>query len=219
MSNEVKKGELVVKDSHNAGSLQVDTSVKFEGKITTSDLIESVIFQIEEELLDIRKELNSQDLKASKNIDSVYISQNKLLVEIAKKYKNKDVDKFITQYENFIDQKLKVSYRAHIAQENNVDKLIVRADFRNGHYTSFSKNIEVKMTDAIKKNIVACNEAQKVRDALFKKIEANAEKISELPRLKKRVKATFVKNMLSTNTNDKKLMFEQLRKELMKAKN
>lgn len=220
-----KKGELVVVDPPTqGGNLQVDTSVKFEGKITNSDLMDALIFQIEEDLLAERKELMKEYTKLSEASNKKQVAYNKTLTDISVKYKNKDIDKFLTLFNSFVhpnDTSSRKAYVTYTTQfypktEKDAEKIVVTASLRDGSYFSCAKTFEQKVPANVKDALAGCTAAQEVskKNADLQR-EVN-EKIAELPRLKKRLKAKFVQTMLNGNINDRKVMFDDLKSELTK---
>lgn len=224
--SKAKVGELVVVDQVGSGNLQIDTSVKFEGKITNSDLMNALIFEIEEDLLNsqkkIKKELGKNNAEWAEN----NVKSSEALVAIASKHSSKEVDSFTKALESFTGKKAKAIYTAFVSNKlvgkKQVNVLYIRTtiNYNNAdHYGSkqFTKDEEQKtIPSAIKKFISNGDKFQKKQTDLNDEHYALQEQINELPRLKKRLQAKFVKTMLNGNVNDRKIMFAELKAELLK---
>lgn len=212
-----KKGELVVAAPTTGGNLQVDTSVKFEGKITNSDLMDALIFEIEEGLLNDQKALNIKSNNAYKVKTEIQERRNKAFNELSGKFKNKEADKFLKIFNSFLGKKAKLNYtlNGNRTQDGKV-KHTMRAQFYDNNYTNFQKDFDYTLPSNIVKLDSEVTTAQKVLEGINSELQAVQTQINELPRLKKRLKAKFVQTMLNGNVNDRKVMFDDLKKELTK---
>jgi len=209
----MSKTELIVSEETKNSVTTTEATIKFESRITTSDLIESVIFDKEEELQKTKEELYKVYNELIKVSDISLERQKRSLRDYQSKYKNNDIEKLIKHMKKaFPDKSFNPEPRYGFSIQG--DKLTVSIEVRVAHYNFLTKQIEVVIPNTIKKVLNTHKKDIKNKDNAWQEIAKIENKIRQLPTLKKRIKSTFVKGYFNSGIKDKRELLLKLKEDL-----
>lgn len=222
----VKQGELMPTSNRGALVLTPDSGVRFEGKINTNDLIDAVLYEKEELLRLKENQINEEIHKIETKLDNLSSEIDKMVENIGKNFNTKKYDSLIKQLNEFnTKNKFKI-----IVSDSYIDKkdklniiLCIEYINRNGNRYSAGDTLLTKYENIdIPKNlnnlIKERYNLNKKNNNLKKDLEECKQEIKNLPNLKKKIKAEFVKSMVRGDNLSTQDLLEQLREVLMQIK-
>lgn len=169
--------------------------VKFDGKINTTDLIESVLFEREEEI-----ELNLQKVRIEKDkTEQKYKKDKESISNYIKKLQVKD--KKVETLAKLLNELTKSvrrndEFKIHYESILNEGKLYNCANISNRYY-NIDCEMPMKIDAILKKLIDSKNKSKEEFNKLIKKHNELITDKNKLPTLKKKIKATFVKSLIA----------------------
>lgn len=201
MSNQ----ELIT-NTINPISLNPESSVKFDAKISTSDLIEAVLFEREEFLTNSLNSLEKEYKKlCEQQIDiekKEVIITDKIIKLIPAKY-----NALLKNLEKFCGEKINIE--REISNTTNTKIRIVTS--------MWNKNISINNTteESIPKDLLEINKQLNILRTKISKNRDNMDNISnlmkQLPMIKKKIKTEFIKNVIRGDNLSAKDMLAKLK--------
>lgn len=209
----MSKQELVT----SSNKFSLDTAqVKFDAKITSKDLIEASIFGHEEKLLNDEKELNKY-IKTLEETDTELRNKKVKLIEtFVKKYKNKDAEVICKKFNEFLGKKEKVEYNGHETSNNKI-RITISIGEEGYHSSHIEKRFDIDISDdVIKTNTEIKNNTKELEKSTLI-LQTLQQQIKEVPRMKKRVNAAFVKTLMKNENMTGAQILEKLHEEIEKG--
>lgn len=215
MSN--KKNELVVKK--NADLVVPQPSVDFSAKLTTNDLVDSIVLESEEHYLAERKRLVAEANKLCEDHAKCVIYNNELLLKHANSYSNKEVNNLMAVLAAFTGKKYTLAYRTEYTPKKTLNIWTEIAPKNDRYYSRIEKKIVEKAPQNLIDSDKAVSDCVKAMEQNRQNQEKVNDALKELPQLKKRVRATLVKNKMASLSDGKKIMDSLTKVVLEHAKN
>lgn len=206
------KQELI---TQSAGLPAPAELVKVDIKVNTSDMVDAMVFDSEEHLRSEKKRIDKDNTELLAERGKLLEKHLKLIDKFAKDYEDKKANALLKSISEFVGKQGMIEKSAR--QETNtknrtylkLDIAICAKEASRRYYspeTYCSKTIEVdlpKDLEQINKDLDKIAKTLEKNNAEMVKLD---ESIKELPHLKKRVKATMIKNKVRTVKDGEQLM-------------
>lgn len=206
MSNQ----ELIT-NTTNPIALSTESCVKFDGKISTSDLIEAVLFETEENLSNSLNALESQYKNLLKQEITLVEQKEKIYERINKQYYKK-YNSLIKQLELFYSSKVEVS--SEIIRSSSKTSMEIDITIYNSK-VDLSKRVKENMPKDLSENMKQINILKKNISENLEKIDNISDCIKRLPMVKKKIKTEFIKSIIKGDNLSAKDMLQKLREAVL----
>lgn len=211
------KQELIIPSSKTQ-LVNSESTLKFDARINTSDLIETVLYEREksyrDELSFLKEKfqnLENESQKLEKKLDEE-------IKKLEKNYKNKNIDSMLKILSSLnilkTNKKLFIEYEIVCFNDQYIH---IYTKIRRDKYDTI---VDLTLKEQIPENILKTKQRQKICDKNLNETTERTQliynKIKELPNIKKQIKAEFVKTILKENTLNTKDILEKLRAAIIK---